>query len=173
MPNKISFWLIPKSPLKEQYQSLIDRLAVEFDAPPFEPHVTLFFGFMRDLQASSEVIEVVCKEFSSIILHAKSIEHSGVFTKTLFVQFQESLVLKELSHRLKSLSKSEDTYVLNPHLSLIYAPLGKEVRDSLSKTILPLSETLEFDEIVAVSCPERVENKEDVLCWKVLSRSKL
>jgi hypothetical protein len=38
----ITYWLCPAEPARSHFAELIDNLAARFDAPVFEPHVTLY-----------------------------------------------------------------------------------------------------------------------------------
>jgi hypothetical protein len=42
--TEYSFWLMPSEPLRKQLCAVIRALASEFDAPRFDPHVTIYHG---------------------------------------------------------------------------------------------------------------------------------
>src|SRR6266705_6134683 len=82
----IAYWLIPAEPAHSFFQGVINDLARRYDAPVFEPHVTVHVGSKRAAAAESAVSQAAhaCKP---IKLKALEIGHSSEFIKTLFVQF--------------------------------------------------------------------------------------
>src|SRR6266446_10713817 len=43
----IAYWLIPAEPARSFFQGVINDLGRQYDAPLFEPHVTVHFGSNR------------------------------------------------------------------------------------------------------------------------------
>ncbi len=83
-----AFWLRPAAEERDFFVALIERLARDFDAPMFEPHVTLFAGRMDERRA----LEILHQLPSAppVPLEVESVAFSSEFTKTLFVQFRAS-----------------------------------------------------------------------------------
>src|SRR5689334_18638151 len=82
----IAYWLIPTEPLGSYFQSVINDLAERYDAPEFEPHVTVHVG----VECTNTVDEVLSKAGQGcerIVLQSLEVSGSSEFTKTLFVQF--------------------------------------------------------------------------------------
>lgn len=78
-----------------------------------------------------------------------------------------------MSDTLQRSSKLPSEFALNPHLSLIYQSLNQEIKKSIITSIrLPKSEVV-FDQVRAISTPEKVQKREDVEKWRVVSTSKL
>src|SRR5438876_9752995 len=82
----IAYWLIPAEPARSFFQGVINDLARRYDAPLFEPHVTVHVGSNRADATESALSEAahVCK---LIKLKTLEIGHSSKFIKTLFVEF--------------------------------------------------------------------------------------
>src|SRR4051812_23209705 len=121
----LTFWLIPTEPARSYFLNLIADLAARFDAPIFEPHVTLY--------ATDAVGEDAHKLLDGAVAGAKAcrltiagIGHSQEFTKTLFVQFDSHQEVTSFTARFAASSKSHQDYEINPHLSLIYKDLPAE-----------------------------------------------
>ena len=51
----VSYWLMPRDEDAAVLRKVIDKLAVRFDAPRFRPHVTLYSGEAREMDAESIV----------------------------------------------------------------------------------------------------------------------
>ncbi len=173
MKTKVSFWLIPSEDDKAFFQKIIDTLAQEYNAPTFTPHVTIYSGEYAPDESPAELIEKAEGEVQSFSLKVDQLLYTDSFTKTIFVQFYQSPILSKISDTLQRSSKIPSEFALNPHLSLIYQSLNEEIKKNLITSIrLPKSEVF-FDEVRAISTPEKVHKREDVQNWKVVCTRKL
>jgi hypothetical protein len=157
----IIYWLIPAAKYRELFVRLIDILAVEFDAPRFEPHLTLCCGHdvktLRKLKARP------------VRLRVCDISYSSKFTKTLFVRFATNGSLNNLIADLSGKSRS----LRDPHISLLYKRLPNRLKQELAATIrLPFREVI-FDSIKAVQCHSPTETGLDVENWRVIASKRL
>ncbi len=173
MKSKVSFWLIPSEDDKTFFQKIIDNLAQEYNAPTFTPHVTIYSGEYEPDESPAEIIEKAVHSVQSFSLKIDKILYTDSFTKTLFVQFQSNPILSNISEIIQRSSKSPSEFALNPHLSLIYQYLNEEIKKNIITSIkLPKSEVV-FDEVRAISTPEKVQKREDVENWEVICTRKL
>lgn len=173
MKNKVSFWLIPSEEGREFFQEIIDTLSQEYDAPAFTPHVTIYSGEYTPDESTAELIEKATQEVQGFSLKVDKLLYTEEFTKTLFVQFHPAAILSRISETLGRRAKKPSDFELNPHLSLIYQHLSEEIKKNLMTSIsLPRSEVF-FNEVRAISTPEKVQGREDVESWKVICNRKL
>jgi 2'-5' RNA ligase len=173
LATKVSYWLIPSQEDRAFFQDIIDTLAREYDAPSFMPHVTIYSGDSAPDESPDELIKQAIQGIQPFSLRRDRILYSQEFTKTLFVQFQPNSILSQISQSLQSSSKNPSDYTLNPHLSLIYKQMSEETQKNLTTSLtLPKSEVL-FDEVMAISSPERTQTQEDVESWQVICVRKL
>lgn len=162
----VAYWLTPAEPARSFLASTIAELAAQFDAPVFEPHVTIYAGENGDDSPAQVLSHALtgCKPFR---LSARDIQYSDKFTKTLFVQFEPSPALSDLSRALQQASGRHDEYELNPHLSLIYTKMALSAKiDVVDSVKLPFAEVL-FDSAQAIISPARVELRQDVEAWRI------
>src|SRR5207247_5965704 len=145
----IAYWLIPADPAHSFFQGVINDLARRYDAPVFEPHVTVHVGSKRAAAAESAVSQAAhaCKP---IKLKALEIGHSSEFIKTLFVQFALNTELRQFNEIIRDAAQDSSHYELKPHLSLLYmkmpAPARRQLADSMK---VPFSEvTLDRKSVV-------------------------
>jgi hypothetical protein len=82
----IAYWLIPAEPAHRFFQDLINDLARRYDAPVFEPHVTIYVGANRT-DALETVLSKAAQDCEPIVLQALEVSHSDEFIKTLVVEF--------------------------------------------------------------------------------------
>ena len=95
MNSKVSFWLTPEEEDRDFFQGLINQLANQYNAPVFEPHVTIYSGeiysgeFGAD-KSPTQLIEQATQGIPRFSLTVDQVLYSGQFKKTVFVQFQPS-----------------------------------------------------------------------------------
>ena len=87
--TEFTLWLMPHEPLRTTLHALIRRLAADFEAVEFEPHVTLFCGTSNEAKARATA-GAITTGFPPIELNVDRLDYTARFTKTLFVQFAES-----------------------------------------------------------------------------------
>jgi len=169
----LAYWLVPAEPMRSSLASTIAQLASRLDAPLFEPHVTIYVAASGN-EDPHEFINAASSGCAPFPLTVRDIQCSEEFTKTVFVQFEPSAGLSEMSRKVREVSGSNDAYELNPHLSLIYKTMTKKQRAQLAASIqLPFTEVL-FDTLKAVVCPTTpIRSREDVENWRVVSTQRL
>ena len=168
----IAYWLIPAEPARRFFQSLIEDLARRYDAPVFEPHVTIHVG-ANHVHAAEKALSKAPQECQPINLEALGIDHSHEFIKTLFLQFTPNTKLQQLNAIVCNAAEDSSHYELNPHLSLLYKNIPTEIRSVLADSIdVPFSEVM-FDALNAVGCVSPTQNRADVEAWRVLARKQL
>ncbi len=172
MKRVISFWLIPCKEHKHFYQEIIADLSRKFEAPLFEPHLTVFTGEFSDKQAIN-LIDSISINFTAITISSKKIEYSDLYTKTFFINMDLPAPLVELSTMMRQICKTKSTFVLKPHISLIYKKMPKKIKDDLLTSISIPIKDIKFDKIKAIDTPEPVEIREHVESWREVYERKL
>lgn len=163
-----SFWLVPAAHEQKFFDSVIRDLAVRFDAPIFESHLTLCDAG-PDEDAARRVLSNV-QARASYALEIESVEVSARFTKTLFVRFRLSDEVNQLRRPISEalgLPKATD---FDPHLSLLYKEMSEEKKNDLRATIALPFQRVRFVELALIAHPVKIISREDVEAWKVLAR---
>jgi len=164
----IAYWLIPAEPAHSFFQRIINDLVRRYDAPVFEPHVTIHVGADRADSAKNALGHAgrKCKRFG---LTPLGTDQSDEFIKTLFVQFAMSVELRKTDDIIRAAVNDSLQYELNPHLSLLYKNLAATARRELAASIsIPLS-GVSFDAIKAVRCISPAQSRADVEAWHVVA----
>jgi len=164
--NAIAYWLLPETAARKVFAEKIRELARRFEAPVFAPHVSIFIA-----PANSRHPAEILRELRSITLQLTihSIRCSEQFTKTLFVQFEPSIPLQELGNRIWKASRAPEQYVIDPHMSLLYANLAAEKKKALVDEIrFPIRE-VRFSSICAMRCARPTVTVAEVEQWRLLS----
>ena len=167
----IAYWLIPAEPARSFFERTIVDLARRYNAPVFEPHMTIYVGLDR-----VEAEEVIAKAVSGCrFVQAKvlKVSQSGEFIKTLFVQFAMDGKLQQLNEMIRDAAQNSFDYQLKPHLSLLYKKMSILERRQLAHLIkLPFLEVT-FDSIKAVRCTSPTRTRADVEAWRVMATKAL
>jgi Cyclic phosphodiesterase-like protein len=168
----IAYWLIPAEPARSFFQGVINDLARRYDAPLFEPHVTVHVGLNRAAATESALSEAACA-CKPIKLKALEIGHSSEFIKTLFVQFALNTELRPLNEIIRNAAQDSSHYELKPHLSLLYKKMPAAARRELAGSIkVPFSEVI-FDALRAVRCVSPTSSRSRVEAWRVVTTTEL
>jgi len=162
MNQKVAFWLIPAAADRQFFQETIARLAQDYAAFSFTPHVTIYWGEFADDESLAEILESAVRGISSFSLQCDRILYTDQFTKTLFVQFHPSTTLSQITETIRNQSKYPSDFTLNPHLSLMYKHLDADIKQTIASTIsLPRAEVF-FDEIQVLLTPNTAQTREDI-----------
>jgi len=168
----ITYWLCPAEPVRSRFAEIINDLAARFDAPVFEPHVTIYVTNAEN-EKPAKVLPTLLSGRQPYRLCVLDLSYSEKFTQTLFVRFAPDADLARLTEDLRNASVSQSDYELNPHLSLLYKTLDPQTKRELADSIrLPFAEAT-FDTVKAVLSPARVESREDVESWRIVAEEKL
>ena len=164
----IAYWLIPSEPARSYFQSLINDLAQPYDAPKFEPHVTVYVG-ANCTDAGEGVLSKAARSCERVVLRALEVSDSSEFTKTIFVQFAAAAQLQQLNHSIRSAAQDSSDYQLNPHMSLLYKRMSIQDRHLLVHSIeVPFLKVM-FDSLKAVRCISPTQSRADVEAWRVVA----
>ena len=168
----IAYWLIPAELAHSFFQRLIKDLARRYDAPFFEPHVTIYVG-ANDANAAGKALSKAAREWQTINLKALGINHSDEFVKTLFVQFAMNRKLRQLHQTIRNAAQDLSDYELNPHVSLLYKNIPATARRELADSIKVLFAEVTFDSLKAVRCISPTRSRADVEAWRVIAAKSL
>jgi 2'-5' RNA ligase len=168
----VAYWLMPAEPAHSFFQHIVNDLAERYDAPVFEPHVTVHVGANRPDKAE-RALSKAASDCKQIKLKALEIDHSSEFIKTLFLQFALNGQLQHLNQRIRDAAQDSSDYELNPHLSLLYKTLSTQDRRLLTHSIeVPFYEVI-FDSLKAVQCISPTQSRADVEAWRLLAERNL
>ena len=162
-----SFWLLPAEPHKGQLRSIVQQLAKKYDAIDFEPHVTISCGPSDDDQTHI-IARGVARLYSHVELIPVKLEHTSEYTKTLFIQFQESEVVRRMSDAIKDRSARPVNYVFNPHLSLLYKTMPVAKQAEICRTLDVPKGIYFFDRLRAIETEIPLTQPEQIKKWRTV-----
>jgi hypothetical protein len=172
MPKSIAlvYWLIPAQSERDFFSETIRILSKQFNAPCFEPHLTIIMTPEIGLSPGKILKQI---RTSPISLQVSGIGFSSKFTKTLFVRFKSGKSLEKLVVDFARETRSRAKAAHDPHVSLIYKKMPTSVKKELTSAIqLPFSTVL-FDSIKGVRCASPTKTRSDVEAWQVVAKKSL
>jgi len=168
----IAYWLIPSEPARSFFQQIINDFARRYDAPSFEPHVTVYVGADRT-DAAVKALGKAAVECTLVRQTTLGIDQSDEFIKTLFVRFAMSAALQKINDVIRKATNDSWQYELKPHLSLLYKNLATATRTELAASItVPFSE-VSFDSFQAIRCVSPTRTNADVDAWQLIATTML
>jgi hypothetical protein len=168
----IAYWIIPTEPARSYLQNIINDLAQRYDAPCFQPHVTVHVG-ANCTDTVDGVLSKAASGCDQIVLQSLEVSGSSEFIKTLFVQFAMSRQLQLLNQSICTAAQDSSDYQINPHLSLLYKRISIQDRRLLMRSIeIPFSD-MAFDSLKAVRCISPTQSRADVEEWRVVAEKNL
>ncbi len=162
----VAFWLRPRAREREVLAELIRELARRYDAPWFEPHVTVQAGAIHP-EAAAEILRGVARR-EPVVLRVAGVAFADVFTKTVFVQFHPSEEAAQLSAAIGAAGGMASGYAFDPHLSLLYRTMPEAERAAVARMIALPFESVVFDSMEAIACPAQITERADVEAWRPL-----
>lgn len=149
-------------------QSIVARLAHQYDGPVFAPHVTIFSGEYILESSVSDTMRSVVQDIHPFSLVANGVAHSDEFIKTLYLVLDSTPMLTRLSKRLEDQACSPAQDVLEPHLSLLYKRMSSSERARCAAAISTDRTEIWFDALQAVETPKRTTDRCEIESWKPL-----
>lgn len=129
-----TLWLIPTGKAYKHFSNLITKLANEYNAPVFQPHITLLGDFMQPVEECIRLTKQVVSGQKPFTISMGEIDYEDFFFRTLFVKANKTETLLNLHNRAKEIFKM-DTPPYMPHLSLLYGTFPIEIKEKIIKEI--------------------------------------
>ena len=127
-----SAWLIPEEKHSGQLQELINRLALENNAPKFIPHCTLAGKIMLGSNFLCDEIRTFCNQSKPMSLNVFKIMSEKTLFKSLYIQLKKEKFIVDFQKKIANIFIKRGPYHFDPHLSLMY----KNVSDVKQKKVV-------------------------------------
>lgn len=163
----LAFWLTPAAHPHRLLESLVQSLAARYDAPVFQPHLTIAGGQIEISRASETLRDIVAPE--SCELEVDEVDFSETYTKTLFVRFRLSPELRDLRAAIGEALQLPGDAEFDPHVSLLYKNLPPREKEDLAQGMELPFQRVRFDGMKVVSHPPRITRPEDVEAWETVA----
>jgi len=148
--SKYSIWLMPSDSDKVYLSSIIQSLSEVYDAPPFEPHCTIYSS-VDDLESAKTIIDQL--NFKPFEAKVNGLSQSDYIWKTIIFELETNPHLLLLHYLFNQAML--DPYTFEPHVSLIYKKMGQGERERIIQSLSIMSK-INFDRIAIVNASETV-----------------
>ncbi len=170
--HRFSVFLVPAAEDRRWAEGVIRELAGRYDAPPFEPHLTVYGGCFAEeseLEPVRHALADAAAETGPITLRITGLGATEEYFKTLFVAFADDPGLRRLYEAVREAAVRDSGYELAPHLSLLYADIPLATKKMAARTVRPDREEMRFDAVTIV-VPDPVAGWRDTKRWQTLLR---
>jgi putative hydrolase of the HAD superfamily len=172
--RRYSLFLTPSDAGFTYVAHLIRELCDKNDTPAFEPHVTVYSGFLDDLDALKNVVSAAVSGIGPFSLHIRGIGCRDEYFRSLFLEFEEEPLLREIHQRMRvGVGENEAGHEFFPHLSLLYCDMPLRRKEALAKRVVPDRSVLLFDQVKIVTPLNLEEGWRDTGQWQTLFRVRL
>jgi 2'-5' RNA ligase len=145
-------WLVPAAgPVRDHLAATINRLAVQHDAPRFEPHVTIAGLFHSGEEAAAQALTSLAAGVRPFEVRFAAAGHEPAYFRALYLRAQPSPQLTVLHEAARAAWALEPRPYM-PHLSLLYADMAEEYKRATIDALdiqLPLTIHIEAAELWA------------------------
>jgi len=156
-----SIWLMPDGIDKDQLKTTILSLASDFDAPFFNPHVTLVGGFLGEEKQLLKKMKIISKKIPSFIISFDGIDYLNDFFRSLFLKVKlNNQLIRARDIASNELELIKDNYM--PHLSLIYGNYNSTQKKHMISKVSSIPISFSVNKIFLAY------NDEINLMWKVI-----
>ena len=168
--QRYSVFLTPGGADFAYTDNLIRELSGMYGAPLFEPHVTVYSGTLTDVDALKKAISTAVSGIRPFALRVRRVGCGESYFKSLFIEFEENLILREIHDRIRAGMEIESGYELIPHLSLLYSDMPLLHKEALAKRVIVDRQEIHFDGMKIVIPLNREEGWRDTGQWQTLLR---
>ncbi|MEA5112781.1 MAG: hypothetical protein VB050_02040 [Geobacteraceae bacterium] len=171
--QRYSVFLTPSDPDFAYLETMIRELCGKHGGHPFEPHVTLYSGDLRDLDALKRVVSASVHGVRPFALNVRGVGCREEYFWSLFIEFEDNPVPAGINARIRGGLGNESGYELFPHLSLLYSDMALSGKMALAKGLSLDRVVINFDQVKIVSPGNREEGWRDTSRWKTLFHARL
>ena len=134
MENKYSLWLIPTGEVYNKFAKIISDLAKEYNAPIFEPHVTLIGGIV----GTEEELSVKTARLAEIIrpfkIKLNRMDYFPERHRALIIRAEKTNELIEAKNRAIEVFNLPLVEYM-PHLSLLYGDFSSATKEKIIRKL--------------------------------------
>lgn len=134
MKHTYSLWVTPTPDISHILQGVIDNLASEFDAPVFQPHMTLLGDISGKEDEVLEKAVLLSADLEPFLIELGEISFSTTYFQNIFVRIKSGAPLMNANLEAKEIYSFENN-VFMPHMSLLYGDHDMEVREKIASRV--------------------------------------
>lgn len=161
--NLFSIWIVPSSDIKKQLSEIVGDLSVKYQAPNFEPHMTLLGDVSLDKETMLQKSHLLVSQLKPFSASLGEISFSTTYFQSVFVHIKSNAALMNANLKAKEVFQVPNT-IFMPHMSLLYGDHPMEEREKIASQITILG-NLSFNVEKIIVVPSTKDPSE----WKYLA----
>lgn len=132
--EKFAIWLKPENEVYQVLKRIIDSLSAEYDAPRFEPHITVAGNIRSSTESVEKMIKTVAEKSEPMTLYLTETGYRDNLYQSFFIHIAPNDALLALRERcLAKLGLEHNPYM--PHISLLYKEIDSEEKKQIMERI--------------------------------------
>lgn len=168
-----AFWLTPEQTSHEKLSQFVNSLAARYQSPPFEPHLTLYFGTYLIPNTPLDIAQALSLKTGPISVQVERLKQTDFIFKSLFLQFAPHLQLTNMVETVSQRLQAPLDFQLDPHLSLMYADLSEHQKQAIIDDLTLDFNTIIFDSLKFVTPNPVSQDWGDIAGWQIEGEWKL
>ena len=121
-----AIWLTFSKNDRDYLKKIIDGLAKKYQAPKFEPHITVYGLIASKISLIDNIVKEASLNCNSCIVKKSKILQSEELWKTAYIELEMNKQLEIIYENLEKHFAKIVKYEFRPHISLIYKILSFE-----------------------------------------------
>lgn len=153
MSDKYSLWIVPKDEAGKNIQSTIDTLAASYDAPRFDPHLTLVANILIENDEQYQELDTRITQLAQSIGHFSITLATYGYTdeefRCLFLKAQDNPAIDEAYKTATQFfpQVQQEHFRALPHLSILYGHYTAAQKEIAIRTLPSEPTTFEVTSI--------------------------
>lgn len=127
--------ILPAGEEYNRFETLIIKLAEEYGAPLFAPHVTVLGQASPDEEAALKLMEKLVSNQQPFSVSLNNVAYQDYFFRALYVLAEKTEPLVRLYEKAKQIFGKKNIAEYMPHLSLFYGDFKPEIKEKIIKEI--------------------------------------
>lgn len=132
-----TLWLIPTGKLYTQLSHLISKLTKKYNAPHFEPHVTLLGKITGPEEEVLEKTSRLASELKLYEIELTNLDYLDKYFQCVFIRVKETKPVLEANAKARKIFGRENDPPYMPHLSLLYGNYPVSIKKKVIEEIGP------------------------------------
>tara|TARA_B110000438_G_C15590586_1_gene553649 strand:- start:57 stop:551 length:495 start_codon:yes stop_codon:yes gene_type:complete len=161
-----AIWLTFSENDKKYLKKIITNIAKKYDAPEFEPHITIYGLIDIEIKLIKKIIKKISKNNKLFISKKIKIFQSKNLWKTIYIELENQKEFEIIFKKLKKDFKQIEQYDFNPHISLVYKILPTSEKIKIISQ-LDIKKEFEIKEIAILEFFPQIEK------WKIIEKYNL
>lgn len=127
--------ILPKGEEYNRFETLIIKLAEEYGAPLFAPHITVLGQASDNEETAIKLMKQLISNQKPFSVTLNKVDFQDYFFRALYVLVEKIEPLIKLHEKAKQIFGKKDTAEYMPHLSLLYGDFKSEIKKKIIREI--------------------------------------